>query len=68
MQKFNFVVNYVEVNRITLSITHLGKISFSAMANTYEEGRTKALEFAQSVARCYNDNEETAFFFAVCRD
>lgn len=61
-------MNYVEVNRVTLSITHLGKIPFSAMADTYEEGRTKALEFAQSVARCYNDNEETAFFFAVCRD
>ena len=68
MQKFNFNVSYVEVSKTTLKSTNLGAIPFSAMANTYEEGRTKALEFAQSIARCYNDNKETAFFFRVCRD
>ena len=68
MKKFNFNVNYVEVSKATLKTTNLGVIPFSAMANTYEEGRTKALEFAQSIARRYNDNKETAFFFRVCRD
>lgn len=68
MQKFNFNVSYVEVSKTTLKTTTLGAIPFSAMADTYEEGRTKALEFAQSIARCYNDNKETAFFFRVCRD
>ena len=68
MQKFNFIVNYVEVGKTTLKSTNVGVIFFSAMADTYEEGRTKALEFAQSISRCYNDNKETAFFFRVCRD
>lgn len=68
MQKFNFNVNYVEVDKTTLKATNVGVISFSAMADTYEEGRTKALEFAQSISRCYNDNKEAAFFFRVCRD
>ena len=68
MQKFNFYVSYVEVNKTTKQTIQIGEIPFSAMASSYEEGRTKALEFAQSVARCYNDNKETAFFFRVCRD
>lgn len=66
MQKFNFDVNYLEVNRITLNVTNRGNIPFSAIANTYEECRSKALEFAQSIARCYNDNRETAFYFRIC--
>ena len=68
MQKFNFIVNYVEVGKTTLKATNVGVILFSAMADTYEEGRTKALEFAQSISRCYNDNKKSAFFFRVCRD
>lgn len=67
MQKFNFNVNYVEVNKTTLKISNFEVIPFSTMADTYEEGRTKALEFSQSVSRCYNDNKESAFFFRVCR-
>ena len=68
MQKFNFYVHYVEVNKKTSKITQFGETNFSTMANTYKEGRIKALEFAQSIARCYNDNKEIAFFFQVCRD
>ena len=67
MKKFDYVVSYVEVNRSTVVVRD-GEISFSAMAETYEEGRTKALEFAQSIARCYNDNKASTFFFQVCRD
>lgn len=66
MQKFNFNVSYLEVSKTTLKITNGGKIPFSAVANTYEECRSKALEFAQSIARCYNDNKETTFFFRIC--
>ena len=65
MQKFNFNVNYVEVSKTTLKITALGDIPFATMADTYKEGRNEALEFAQSLARCYNDNEESAFFFRI---
>ena len=65
MQKFDFNVNYVEVSKTTLKITALGDIPFATMADTYEEGRNEALEFAQSLARCYNDNEESAFFFRI---
>lgn len=68
MQRFNFIVSYVEVSKITMRATQAGEISFSTMTDTYEEGRTKALEFAQSIARCYNDNDESAFFFQVNRD
>lgn len=65
MKKFNFYVNYVEVNKVAPKITKLGEIPFSTMANTYEEGRSKALEFAQSIARCYESNDESAFFFLI---
>ena len=65
MKKFDFNVNYVEVSKTTLKMTALGDIPFATMADTYEEGRNEALEFAQSLARCYNDNEESAFFFRV---
>ena len=65
MKKFDFNVNYVEVSKTTLKITALGDIPFATMADTYEEGRNEALEFAQSLARCYNDNEESAFFFRI---
>ena len=65
MEKFDFNVVYNEVSKTTLEMTNLGIIPFSAMADTFEEGRTKALEFGQSVARCYNDNEETTFFFRI---
>jgi hypothetical protein len=67
MKKFNFDVSYVEINRVTLEAAQFGAIPFSTIANTYEEGRTKALEFAQSIARCYNSNRESAFYFRVCR-
>lgn len=65
MKKFNFNVNYVEINEDTVEIDSIRDIAFSAVANTYEEARTKALEFAQSISRCYNDNDETAFFFRI---
>ena len=65
MQRFNFNVNYVEINKNTVEIDSIREIAFSTVADTYKEGRTKALEFAQSVARCYNDNDETAFFFRI---
>ena len=65
MKKFNFYVDYVEVNETTLEMTNLGEISFATFADTYEEGRAEALEFAQSLSRCYNDNEESAFFFRI---
>ena len=65
MQTFDFNVNYVEVSKTTLKITALGDIPLATMADTYEEGRNVALEFAQSLARCYNDNEESAFFFRI---
>ena len=65
MEKFEFNVSYLEVSKTTLKITNGGLIPFSAVADTFEEGRTKALEFGQSVARCYNDNDETAFFFRI---
>lgn len=64
MEQFNYYVNYVEVNKSTLA-TSFGKIPFSTMAETFEEGRTKALEFAQSISRCYNDNNASAFFFQI---
>ena len=66
MKRFNFSVNYVEVSKTTMKIVQFGEIPFSAMADTAEECRTKALEFAQSISRCYNDNEEVAFFFKIC--
>lgn len=68
MQRFNFIVSYVEVSKTTMRATQAGEISFSTITDTYEEGRTKALEFAQSIARCYNDNNESAFFFQISRD
>ena len=65
MKKFDFNVVYNEVSKTTLEMTNLGIIPFSAMADTFEEGRTKALEFAQSISRCYNDNEKSVFFFRI---
>ena len=65
MQKFNFNVSYLEVSKTTFKITNGGLIPFSVVADTFEEGRAKALEFGQSVARCYNDNEEVTFFFRI---
>lgn len=65
MKRFNFNVNYVEINENTVEIDSVRDIAFSAVADTYEEARTKALEFAQSISRCYNDNDETAFFFRI---
>ena len=65
MKKFNFNVSYLEVSKTTFKITNGGLIPFSAIADTFEEGRTKALEFAQSLARCYNDNEESTLFFHI---
>ena len=65
MKRFNFNVNYVEINEDTVEIDNIRDIAFSAVADTYEEARTKALEFAQSISRCYNDNDETAFFFRI---
>ena len=65
MKRFNFNVNYVEINKNTVEIDTIRDIPFSTIADTLEEGRAKALEFAQSVARCYNDNDETAFFFRI---
>ena len=65
MKRFNFNVNYVEINKNTVEIDTIRDISFSTMADTFEEGRTKALEFAQSISRCYNDNEESVFFFRI---
>lgn len=65
MKRFNFDVNYVEVSETTLKMTNLGDIPFAVMADTYEEARSEALEFAQALSRCYNDNDETAFFFRI---
>ena len=65
MKKIDFNVNYVEINKNTVEIDSIRDIPFSTIADTYEEGRTKALEFAQSISRCYNDNEKSAFFFRV---
>ena len=65
MQKFDFYVSYLEVSKTTFKITNGGLIPFSAVTDTFEEGRTKALEFAQSLARCYNDNEESTLFFRI---
>ena len=65
MKKFNFNVVYNEVSKTTLEMTNIGIIPFSAIAETFEEGRTKALEFAQSISRCYNDNDECVFFFRI---
>lgn len=65
MKRFNFNVNYAEINEDTVEIDSIRDIAFSAVADTYEEARTKALEFAQSISRCYNDNDETAFFFRI---
>ena len=65
MQKFDFNVSYLEVSKTTFKITNGGLIPFSAVADTFEEGRMRALEFGQSIARCYNDNEETTFFFRI---
>ncbi len=67
MQKFNFYVSYVEVNEITSDVVKFGEINFPTKADTYEEGRAKALEFAQSIARCYNNHEENGFFFKICQ-
>ena len=65
MKRFNFNVNYVEINEDTVEIDSIQDIAFSTVADTYEEARTKALEFAQSISRCYNDNEESVFFFRI---
>ena len=65
MKKFDFYVSYLEVSKTTFKITNGGLIPFSAVTDTFEEGRTKALEFAQSLARCYNDNEESTLFFCI---
>lgn len=65
MKKFIFYVDYIEINKSTLKADKLGEISLSATASTYEEGRLKALEYAQSIARCYESNNETAFFFRI---
>ena len=65
MQEFDFNVNYLEVSKTTFKIINSGLIPFSAVADTFEEGRMQALEFGQSVARYYNDNEETTFFFRI---
>ena len=65
MKKFDFNVVYIEVSKTVFEMTNFGIIPFSAIADTFEEGRTKALEFAQSISRCYNDNEESVFFFRI---
>ena len=62
MKKFDFNVVYIEVSKTSFEMTNFGIIPFSTIADSYEEGRTKALEFAQSVCRCY---KESLFFFRV---
>lgn len=62
MKKFNFNVVYIEVSKTIFEMTNFGIIPFSTIADSYEEGRAKALEFAQSLCRCC---EESLFFFRV---
>ena len=62
MQKFDFNVVYIEVSKTIFEMTNFGIIPFSTIADSYEEGRAKALEFAQSLCRCC---EESLFFFRV---
>ena len=62
MKKFDFNVVYIEVSKTIFEITNFGIIPFSTIADSYEEGRAKALEFAQSLCRCC---KESLFFFRV---
>lgn len=66
MKKFEFDVSYIEVSKDDMEIVRAQSIPFSATADTCEEARAKALGFAQSIARCYNDNEKVAFYFRIC--
>ena len=65
MKNFNLSIDYVEFNIQTKTATH-GNMPFHTKAHSHEEARNQALEHAQMIARCYNDNKTTAFFFRIC--
>lgn len=65
MKNFNLSIDYVEFNIQTKTATH-DKMPFHTKAHSYEEARNQALEHAQMIARGYNDNKTTAFFFRIC--
>jgi hypothetical protein len=65
MKDFNLSIDYVEFNIQTKTATH-NKMPFHTKAHSYEEARNQALEHAQMIARGYNGNKTTAFFFRIC--
>lgn len=67
MRVFNFYVNYVIADEFS-DKPEFGNLPFSAEGNSYEEARSKALEYAQSIARSHNDGDAESFYFYISHD
>lgn len=61
---FNFYVDYVITSNLDNNL-ETGELPITMEGNSYEEARTKALDFAQSIARCYNSNNLEDFYFRI---
>ena len=66
MRLFNFYVDFV----IKSSLDHDfkgGCLPFTVKGTSYEEARAQALEFAQSIARGYSNNDFEDFYFRIIK-
>lgn len=61
---FNFYVDYVITSNLDNNL-ETGELPITMEGNSYEEARTKTLDFAQSISRCYNNSDFEVFYFRI---
>ena len=66
MRIFNFYVDFVIKSNLNHDFEN-GYLPFTVQGTSYEKARTQALEFAQSIARGYNDNDFEDFYFRIIK-
>ena len=66
MHAFSFNVTYVVTN-VPSNNYEYGNLPITVEADNYEEARSKALEFGQSVARCYILSDFETFYFLITK-
>lgn len=64
MRIFNFYVDYVVKSHLNHDFES-GEIPFTVRGTSYEEARAQALDFAQTIARGYNNNDFEDFYFRI---
>lgn len=63
-QAFSFYVNYIIIDDLNNNY-ETGELPITMEGNNYEEARSKALDFAQSISRCYNNSDFEVFYFRI---